>query len=247
MMLWPRMAISPTSSVPSIVFHSGSTSFTSTPQIGTPIEPGRGSRSGSLKVATGEVSDSPYPSRIWTPNALLEPLDDLHRQRRAAGDGHPQVAGDLRHVDALGQRAEQAPVHRRHAGEEGDLLAAAAARPPAAASNRGSSTRVEPTAKPAFICTVDPKEWNSGSVIRCRSCWVGSDAEQPVAGQRVEHQVGVRQLGALGLAGRAARVEDDRGVGLAGERGVERRAAGRPAPGRASARRRSATPRPDRR
>ena len=59
MMLCPRIAISPTSSAPSIVFQSSSISFTSTPQIGTPIEPGRGSRSGSLNVATGEVSDRP--------------------------------------------------------------------------------------------------------------------------------------------------------------------------------------------
>ena len=43
------------------------------------------------------------------------------------------------------------------------------------ASNRGSSTSVAPTEKPAFSCTVDPNEWNSGSVIRCRSCSVASD------------------------------------------------------------------------
>ena len=36
----------------------------------------------------------------------------------------------------------------------------------ACASNRGSSTSVEAIAKPAFICTVDPKEWKSGSVTR---------------------------------------------------------------------------------
>ena len=59
MMLWPRIAISPISSAPSTVFHSGSMSLHSTPQMGMPIEPARGSRSGSEKVATGEVSDSP--------------------------------------------------------------------------------------------------------------------------------------------------------------------------------------------
>ena len=32
---------------------------TSTPQIGTPMEPARGSPSGSLNVAAGEVSDRP--------------------------------------------------------------------------------------------------------------------------------------------------------------------------------------------
>ncbi len=38
------------------------------------------------------------------------------------------------------------------------------------APNLGNSTRVAPVAKPAFICTLCPNEWNSGSVIRCTSC-----------------------------------------------------------------------------
>ena len=58
MTLWPRMTISPTSpwatSLP-----SSSTAFISTPSIGVPIEPGLRSRSGWLKEATGEVSESP--------------------------------------------------------------------------------------------------------------------------------------------------------------------------------------------
>jgi hypothetical protein len=37
------------------------------------------------------------------------------------------------------------------------------------ASKRGTSTRVAALEKPAFICTLDPKEWNSGSVSRCVS------------------------------------------------------------------------------
>ena len=34
------------------------------------------------------------------------------------------------------------------------------------ASKRGSRIRVAAIEKPAFICTVDPNEWNSGSVSR---------------------------------------------------------------------------------
>ena len=45
--LWPRMAISP------------STSFISTPSTGSPIEPGLRSRSRRLNDAIGDVSDSP--------------------------------------------------------------------------------------------------------------------------------------------------------------------------------------------
>ena len=40
----------------------------------------------------------------------------------------------------------------------------------AAASNRGSSTSVAPAAKPAFMFTVEPNEWNSGSTSRWVSC-----------------------------------------------------------------------------
>ena len=43
-----------------------------------------------------------------------------------------------------------------------DCISASAA----LASKRGSSTSVAPIAKPAFIWTVCPKEWNSGSVTR---------------------------------------------------------------------------------
>ena len=59
MIAWPLIAISPTSPTSVTSFHSLSISLHCTPQTGTPIEPGRGSRSGSLNVATGEVSESP--------------------------------------------------------------------------------------------------------------------------------------------------------------------------------------------
>ena len=49
------------------------------------------------------------------------------------------------------------------------------------------------------------------------------DAELPVARERVQQQVGVRELGALGPARRAARVEDDGRVGRLGDDGLERR------------------------
>ena len=45
-----------------------------------------------------------------------------------------------------------------------------------AASNRGSSTIVAPAANPAFICTIWPKEWNSGSTSRCTSCGCGPNS-----------------------------------------------------------------------
>ena len=48
---------------------SAVTSRNSTPATGVPIEPGLRTPPGWLKEATGEVSDSPYPSRMMVPNA----------------------------------------------------------------------------------------------------------------------------------------------------------------------------------
>ncbi len=61
MMLWPLIAISPTASgVHSTSSQpSGSSSFISTPGIGTPIEPTRTGSPYSEKLATGEVSERP--------------------------------------------------------------------------------------------------------------------------------------------------------------------------------------------
>ena len=89
MMLWPRIAISPTSpcgtSAP-----AASTTRISTPRIGVPIEPGLRSRSGWLNDATGDVSDRPYPSSTMQSNASsnwrststgMAAPPDMHKRR----------------------------------------------------------------------------------------------------------------------------------------------------------------------
>ena len=43
------------------------------PIVGSPIEPGLRGRSGWLNDATGEVSDSPYPSKAWPPGRRPPP------------------------------------------------------------------------------------------------------------------------------------------------------------------------------
>ncbi len=92
MMLWPLMTISPISpwgtSLSSI-----STTRTPTPHTGKPTEPGLDGRSSRLNVATGLVSDRPYPSRMATPNfspkarmtstGMAEPPDTASRRLRA--------------------------------------------------------------------------------------------------------------------------------------------------------------------
>ena len=80
-----------------------------------------------------------------------------------------------------------------------------------AASKRSTSTRVAAEANPAFICTVEPKVWNSGKVTgddrgRLRA------VEQPHRSQGVEHQIGVSQLRPFGAAGGAAGIQHHRGV-----------------------------------
>ena len=73
-----------------------------------------------------------------------------------------------------------------------------------------------PLCTPETIWQTWPNEWNSGSVISettgsCRLRPARHD-EDVRAARGVEHEIEVRQLGALRLAGRARRVEDHRGV-----------------------------------
>ena len=174
MTLCPRIAISPISSTPSTVPHDASINFTSTPQTGTPIEPGRGAPSGSLNIATGEVSDSPYPSSTDTPNrsrtsrmistGRLEPPDTAIRSVRA-----------IRSTSTSSVRALSSPQYIVGTPAKNVTSSVCSSRTAAAASNRGSITSVEPAANPAFMSTVEPNEWNSGSTSR----WVSAPGRVP--------------------------------------------------------------------
>ena len=77
-------------------------------------------------------------------------------------------------------------------------------------SKRGSIVTVAPLQTAQFIVQVWPNEWNSGSAPSSTS--PGLNSAKPDHRVAVAQQVRVRQLGALGLAGGAARVEDHRGV-----------------------------------
>ena len=92
---------------------------TSTPQIGWPIVPARMPKCGWLVVAVGEVSDSPYPSKIVVENAALKRLQHGQRQRRTARDAQPQP----RQLPGGRRGLEQTDIHRRYAVEDVDLLA----------------------------------------------------------------------------------------------------------------------------
>ena len=107
--------------------------------------------------------------------------------------------------------AEQGVVHRRHALEDGDAVAlddlerllGLEAR-----DQRERRRRPRPRRSCAQVC---PKAWNSGSAPRITSSVGGLD-QRPGRDLRVAAQVVVRELGALGRAGRPGGVEDHRGV-----------------------------------
>ena len=103
-------------------------------------------------------------------------------------------------------------VHRRHALEDGDLVARDhLQRLPGSKRAAASATR---RSHRGVHGEVWPKTWNSGSPPSTTSS--SAEREQLQARSRRCRQVGVGQLGALGLAGRARGVEDHRGVvGLA--------------------------------
>ena len=113
-------------------------------------------------------------------------------------------------------------------------------------SNRGISTTVAPAAKPGVHVHGLPEGVEQRQhASRCRR----ASASAPNSRSRRSafmHHVAVAELGALGLAGGAAGVEDDRGVVSRGRHGLERRRR-RPAPRRASRVPRSARRPPGRR
>ena len=168
MMLCPRIAISPISSVPSIVFHESSISFTSTPQIGMPIEPGRGSLFGSLNVATGDVSDRPYPSRIWTPKRSLTSLMISTGRLDPPATARRRLPA-IRCTSTPSVSALSSPQYMVGTPAKNVMSSFSSSLTAAAASKRGSNTSVDAVAKPAFMLTVEPNEWNSGNTSRCVS------------------------------------------------------------------------------
>ena len=94
MMLWPLIAISPIASgVHSISSQlSGSISFISTPGTGMPIEPTRDGLAQRREARHRGGLGQPVALEDRHPELLLELLVHLDRERRAAGDGDPQVA-----------------------------------------------------------------------------------------------------------------------------------------------------------
>ena len=199
-----------------------------------PIEPTRGSspygekrrhRRGLREAVALEDRDA---------EPLLELLVHLDRQRRRRRRRRPAgspASCSTSTLVGLVERAEQAPVHRRHAGEEGDLLLLhqrqRRRRPRSAAAAR----RCRRSAKPAFCMhgLAEGVEQRQHAQVACRGC-PASAPKSAVAGERVVAHVAVPQLGALGLAGGAGGVEDDRGVVLVGRDGLERRRLLRRAP-----------------
>ena len=150
---------------------------------------------------------------------LLEQAD-RHRRAARARTGAGARRWRRRRSPCSSRVRRQRPVHRRHAAPQVDALGEHGLHT-VAGSKRGSSTSVLPLCSRRFIWQTWPNEWNSGSVTArrpARSGCAGTAGRGRASCSRVEHQVEVRQLGALRLAGRARRVEDHRGV--VGARGL---------------------------
>ena len=183
------MAISPTSPGGDLARRRSSTSFSSTPAIGRPIEPGlrpvrlveRGHRRGLGQPVALQDRRCRRPPRS---RAAPRPAARRRRRRRAAAR--------TRRRRRSGPR-EQRDVHRRHALEDGHPVARRSPRAPAPASNRDTRVRHAPAFTAALSPQVCPKEWNSGrqpmmtssgrpragrsrspTTLRCRLAWVSS-------------------------------------------------------------------------
>ncbi|OIQ74042.1 hypothetical protein GALL_443180 [mine drainage metagenome] len=167
MTLWPLIAISPTVSGESLSSAQpiGSMSFISTPGIGSPMDPTRAGSPYTLKLATGEVSDSPYPSRIVTPNLVSTFL------WTSTGSAAPPETATRRFfaIEEMSTPCSSAPSRAQYivGTPAKNVTPAFSIRSSAVrASKRGSMTTVPPKAQAVFWITVCPKEWKSGSTHR---------------------------------------------------------------------------------
>ena len=106
---------------------------------------------------------------------------------------------------------EHRVVHRRHAGEHRHLVALDDLQRLGGIEARDERERRAADSAQAFMQHVWPKEWNSGSAPSTTSSSSMPNRFRDAC--RVVEHVVVGQLGALGLAGGARRVEDHRGVG----------------------------------
>ncbi len=91
---------------------------TSTPQIGWPTVPALVPKAGWLVVAVGEVSDSPYPSKMVAWKVSLN-FSSTATGSEAPPEMHSRSCGQ---PVGLGRGLEQPDVHGRHAVEDGHVL-----------------------------------------------------------------------------------------------------------------------------
>src|SRR5215216_349210 len=138
---------------------------------------------------------------------LLEAPHHLDRHRRAARAAEPQAGGVaalvLRHV-------EHRDIHRRDAEEDRDLVALEHLH-----GLFGVEARQQRQARPGADCRVEAAGLPEGVEQRERAeddVFLGGLGERLDVDLGVLLEVAVRELGALRRAGRAARVEDHRGV-----------------------------------
>jgi hypothetical protein len=217
--LWPRIAISPTSPTGTVL-----APFVDQAHLDAPD---RGADGAGLAHPVGVVErrhrrglGQAVPLQDDAAEEPFEAAHDLDRQCRATGDAQPQG----RHVElaAVG-RTEQRDVHRGYALEDGHPITLQHLEhlrrgEPGHERQAGAHAdgRVEPAGLPERVEERQPAE---DDVVRAEPGQIGREDLD------VGRQVGVGELGSLGLSRCARGVEDDRGVvrGTGGDARLEGR------------------------
>ena len=112
-----------------------------------------------MNEATGEVSDSPYPSSTWTPNASSIPCST------SIGSDAPPDA-QTRRLEVSNRSlsgTDSSPMYMVGTPRKTFTLSASQIRSACSGSNLGSRVMHAPEYIAQFIAQVCPNEWNSGS------------------------------------------------------------------------------------
>ena len=109
-------------------------------------------------MASGEVSERPYPSRTWTWKRSLN-CRMISTGRLAPPETAIRRFAAMRSTSTSSVRAPSRPQYIVGTPAKNVTFSFWSRARAFSASNLGSRTSVAPTAKPAFICTVEPNEW----------------------------------------------------------------------------------------
>jgi hypothetical protein len=127
--------------------------------MAVPTDPGFPGRSGWLNETTGEVSESPYPSRTRSPKASSTPRSTSTGREEPPETPSRTVLVSNEPPSGTRSRAVYIVGTPRKTVTRSRTTTSRACR----GSNLGRSVRHEPPATAVFSAQVCPNEWNSGN------------------------------------------------------------------------------------